>query len=666
MAGERQINWGVDETDATYVTGDAGDGGPFVVAEDTDGSTILLQWNPTAGEWEFGGPVGDITSGRNPAEQITESSTPKALSFSGSQDRDIHDETDVTISNSSGASETEDITVTLYDGVDNTGTQIATETLSVTVADASSVTETFLTTDQALDTGDYFVEVTQSGTALTVDSATEKTKGATHTLSQTDTGEFEATNQDGTVEQSIDPITGRSEFPAVSAETADITESLTHDLSTNNPHQPRGPEAGGGRFWKPFTKALTPSEVDAAESSYTVTDCADPFFHKDGGEFVILFEIITQNNGTFNAAASSTDPFTWGSSSYDGILTADGNEIASSYPHALKWGGEWWMSDETGQLKRATNWPMEWTVVEDLTNTMENGGALIDSTFFRFGGRWWSVAGDSNDNIVFEHSEQTDGGLAGRSWSEPTWSPITTETGSGSKRESPAGKAIPRQDGVLLHFEDESRSNNHVSQYQVTELSTDTAPTIVETETSPATFAWGGFGTSHQLDPLIEAPGDQPVAVTDVGTPWEVWIAIPSERYPTDTHATNTGSQTVSAGTGFNDVQFDSTFSSIDFLGNFDTSNYLYNVPSPGFYETTIVIGISSFGSGNTATAVLGGDGEGRHEVTGQGDDAYLQIDDYNWFGPGDQIGPVQVSASGGDASLITNQASSKFIVKKR
>jgi len=59
MAGDRRINWGADATDARYRTEDTGDGGNFVVAEDLDGNTVLLQWNPSTSpsQWEFAGKV---------------------------------------------------------------------------------------------------------------------------------------------------------------------------------------------------------------------------------------------------------------------------------------------------------------------------------------------------------------------------------------------------------------------------------------------------------------------------------------------------------------------------------------------------------------------------------------------------------------------------------
>lgn len=54
---ERTVNFGSDETDAKYQISDDGTPGNFVLARDTDGSVVLLQWNASTSQWEFGGPV---------------------------------------------------------------------------------------------------------------------------------------------------------------------------------------------------------------------------------------------------------------------------------------------------------------------------------------------------------------------------------------------------------------------------------------------------------------------------------------------------------------------------------------------------------------------------------------------------------------------------------
>lgn len=56
---ERRIVWGPDEATAKYRTGDTEGDTNFAVVEDTDGSTVLLEWDDTASpsEWVVRGPV---------------------------------------------------------------------------------------------------------------------------------------------------------------------------------------------------------------------------------------------------------------------------------------------------------------------------------------------------------------------------------------------------------------------------------------------------------------------------------------------------------------------------------------------------------------------------------------------------------------------------------
>jgi hypothetical protein len=66
MAGERRLNWGADATDAQYRTGDDTANNRFIIVEDLDGGTVLLEYDETAGEFVSRGPVNmsgnDITN----------------------------------------------------------------------------------------------------------------------------------------------------------------------------------------------------------------------------------------------------------------------------------------------------------------------------------------------------------------------------------------------------------------------------------------------------------------------------------------------------------------------------------------------------------------------------------------------------------------------------
>ncbi len=140
---------------------------------------------------------GPLIHGHDPAETITETSSPKSFNFDASTERDIHQSTDVTISNSSDSSVTEDITVELYDGSDTSGTLVTSQTQSISVSAGGSTTTAFIVSDQLLDSGTYHINITQSGSTLSVDQTDENTRGATYTLGQTSTGQFYVRNQYG-------------------------------------------------------------------------------------------------------------------------------------------------------------------------------------------------------------------------------------------------------------------------------------------------------------------------------------------------------------------------------------------------------------------------------------------------------------------------------------
>lgn len=57
MAGERRINFGADATDARYAIEDTGNGANFILARDTTGGTVLLEYDDAAGEWVNRGGV---------------------------------------------------------------------------------------------------------------------------------------------------------------------------------------------------------------------------------------------------------------------------------------------------------------------------------------------------------------------------------------------------------------------------------------------------------------------------------------------------------------------------------------------------------------------------------------------------------------------------------
>lgn len=114
---------------------------------------------------EFDSPIGDPNT-----ETITETSSPTSFTFNASNLRDYLYESVVTLSNGSSSSVTEDVTVDFYEGSDTTAPLYESVTKSTTVAAGSTNTQNFFSAiDIELETGDYHIEVTTSGTTLSVD-----------------------------------------------------------------------------------------------------------------------------------------------------------------------------------------------------------------------------------------------------------------------------------------------------------------------------------------------------------------------------------------------------------------------------------------------------------------------------------------------------------------
>lgn len=163
-----------------------------------------------------------VTIGENTPETI--SGTGASLSFTGNADRDIHDATDVTLSNGTAASITEDVTVNYYEGADAmTGTLLESETQSITLAAGTSSTTTFLTGDFGLGLGNYFVEVTT--TNLTADTIAEHTLGAEYVTEQGGEGDLVTIDQNGRERERFDATSGSVTYPAVETDQAHIGAS---------------------------------------------------------------------------------------------------------------------------------------------------------------------------------------------------------------------------------------------------------------------------------------------------------------------------------------------------------------------------------------------------------------------------------------------------------
>lgn len=177
------------------------------------GDSEILNWRARpsgavktgGGEAEFGG---GLHVGADETDPVTETSSPTSFTYTAGSTRDIHESTDVALSNNSGASATEDVTVELYDGTGTGGTLLLSETQSISLNDGGSTTNTFIATDEQLDGGDYHINITTSGSDFVVDQVDEHTQGLEWSFTETPSGTIELTNRyTGTAVLSFDPLT---------------------------------------------------------------------------------------------------------------------------------------------------------------------------------------------------------------------------------------------------------------------------------------------------------------------------------------------------------------------------------------------------------------------------------------------------------------------------
>ena len=231
---------------------------------------------------------------------LTETSSPASFTFTAGDGRDVHTQADVTISNNSGASATEDVTVELYDGTDTTGTLLLDETKSVSVADGGSVSSTFIVTDQNLDGGDYHVSITTSASDLSIDQTVERLTGLIYSYVEQDDGTHELINRfTGTAVFSVDPLTDEIAFPNAAIDQAEISDgSITTSKLADDAATAAKIAANAVTNTQMADDAVGAAEIAALSSGISSVTNA--------GTFGALFDVPTDSNASSGALQSYT------------------------------------------------------------------------------------------------------------------------------------------------------------------------------------------------------------------------------------------------------------------------------------------------------------------------------------------------------------------------
>ncbi|KYH23913.1 hypothetical protein HAPAU_39920 [Halalkalicoccus paucihalophilus] len=170
------------------------------------------------------------------------------------------------------------------------------------------------------------------------------------------------------------------------------------------------PETGVG----PLEPESDPAVNTGLSTAEDVTDLdeplfvANPFLFVEDGEWHMFLEAGV--GGLISHATSPDGGVSW---EYEEVVLE--RDWHLSFPYVFKWDGEYYMTTEEGRndavvpLYRAEEFPTEWTDVGPAYDPAEFGHGVTDHVFFRWEDRWWSIAGDRNEDAYAYYSDDLDG-----------------------------------------------------------------------------------------------------------------------------------------------------------------------------------------------------------------------------------------------------------------
>ena len=159
---------------------------------------------------------------------------------------------------------------------------------------------------------------------------------------------------------------------------------------------------------------------------------ADTFLFYENNLWYMFTEIYNNSNNQGDLTVATTpDGLHW---NYQQIVLNETWHL--SYPYVFKYNGMYYMIPETNQINeirlyKATNFPTTWSYVA----TLVSGRDFLDSSIFRYNGKWWMFTGDTtNSNCYLYYSDNLTSG-----WVQHPLSPIVV--GDASKAR-PGGRAF--------------------------------------------------------------------------------------------------------------------------------------------------------------------------------------------------------------------------------
>lgn len=203
---------------------------------------------------------------------------------------------------------------------------------------------------------------------------------------------------------------------------------------------------------------LTAADVTDVRADFV----ADPFMVNEKGKWYMFFEVLNSDSGHGDVGlAVSGDGKKW---DYERIVLDEPFHL--SYPNVFKVENEYYMIPETKvaytiRLYKATDFPYEWTVVEDLIQ-----GNYLDPSIFHHNNKWWIFAAERNDVLHLFYSDQLVG-----PWEEHCQNPLIVEDGNIAR---PGGRVI-KYNGSFYRFTQDCDPDygNQVRAFKITELTPD-------------------------------------------------------------------------------------------------------------------------------------------------------------------------------------------------
>ena len=263
---------------------------------------------------------------------------------------------------------------------------------------------------------------------------------------------------------------------------------------------------------KPFTSGniknpvLTIKDVTDMDADFV----ADPFMVKEGGTWYLFVEVLNNADGKGDLSVAT---------SKDGIKFKYQKKVLDekfhlSYPHVMKWKGQWWMvpesyEDKSIRLYKATKFPYKWKLEKKLVT----GSPFVDSTLIEHDGKWWMWSSITGNNVlVLYYADALDG-----PWHKHPQNPLRL----GDPEYARPGGPIIKYNGRLIRYAQDCfpRYGTAIRAFEVTKLTTTEYAEKVLNDGKPLIGAtgtgWNALGM-HQLDPHQIAPGKWIAAVDGI------------------------------------------------------------------------------------------------------------------------------------------------------